>query len=108
MERNLQTIQGVLSLLAVLCIAAGWFNFLPLDIRTLLSDKIFYILVSLSFIVQGRMLKGTKFMYPMYASAALCLIGIFLPADSAASGIKTLGLLAGVIISFTSRSAARR
>lgn len=39
----------------------------------------------------------------MYAAAALCIIGAFLPEDSQFSAIKTIGLFAGVIMSIFNR-----
>ena len=108
MRQNLQAIQGVLSIIALICLAVGWFNFFPPATNDFISNKLFYVILGLSFIVQGRMLMYTKFMYPMYAAAAACIIGAFLPEESSLSFIKTLGLLAGVIISFANRTSTRR
>ncbi|MBO6186357.1 MAG: hypothetical protein J6O88_16990 [Chryseobacterium sp.] len=107
MKSNLQATQGILSILAIVCLAAGWFKIFPDNINYLLSARLFYILIGVSFIVQGRMLMHTKFMYPMYAAAGLCIIGAFLPMDSSLNIIKTIGLLGGVVISFVSRSQNR-
>ncbi|WP_315054550.1 hypothetical protein [Chryseobacterium indoltheticum] len=107
MKSNLQATQGILSILAIICLAAGWFKIFPDNINYLLSARLFYILIGISFIVQGRMLMNTKFMYPMYAAAGLCIIGAFLPMDSSLNIIKTIGLLGGVVISFVSRSQNR-
>lgn len=108
MKNNLQTAQGIISILAIICLAVGWFNILPPASEEFVSKKLFYILIGISFIVQGRLLMNTKFMYPMYIAAALCIVGAFLPAESSISGIKTIGLLAGVIISFANRSTMRQ
>lgn len=108
MRQNLQTIQGVISILAIICLAVSWFNLFSESTNFFLSSKLFYILIGISFVVQGRMLLNTKFMYPMFAAAALCIIGVFLPEDYKASSIKTAGLLIGVIISFANRSASRQ
>lgn len=107
MKNNLQAAQGIISILAIICLAIGWFNLFSNDINVFLSRRLFYILIGISFIVQGRMLMYTKFMYPMYAAAALCIIGAFLPIDSSLNVIKTIGLLGGVVISFVSRSQNR-
>lgn len=109
MRSNLQTAQGVISILAIVCLAVGWFNFFPGNINYFLSARLFYILIGISFIIQGRMLMITnpKFVYPMYSAAALCIIGAFLPIDSSVNIIKTIGLLGGVVISFVSRSQYR-
>jgi len=102
---NLQTVQGVLSILAIICLAIGWFNVFTPEINYLLSARVFYILIGISFIVQARMLSlyNLKFVYPMYAAAGLCIVGAFLPIDSGVNIIKTIGLLVGVVISFISR-----
>jgi hypothetical protein len=39
----------------------------------------------------------------MYAAAALCVVGALFPVDWKISGIKTLGLLGGIILSFSNR-----
>ncbi|MFC7347501.1 hypothetical protein ACFQO9_12300 [Chryseobacterium zhengzhouense] len=110
MRSNLQTAQGIISILAIICLAVGWFRLFPGEINYFLSARLFYILIGISFIVQGRMLMLTnpKFVYPMYAASGLCIIGAFLPIDSSLNIIKTIGLLGGVIISFVSRSQYRK
>lgn len=101
--RNQQSIQGIISIIALLCLAAGWFNLFSPEINTLLSRKIFYVLIGVSFFIQAPLLTNKNFMYAMYAAAAVCVIGAFLPADSKLSGIKTIGLLAGIILSLSNR-----
>jgi hypothetical protein len=108
MNQNLQTAQGAISILAVVCLAIGWFNLFSPEINDILSKRIFYIIVGVSFILQAPLLINRKFVYPMYVAAALCIIGAFLPFDSKLTGMKTLGLLGGVIISFSNRSNYRR
>jgi cellulose synthase/poly-beta-1,6-N-acetylglucosamine synthase-like glycosyltransferase len=103
MKQNLQTTQGVISILAIVCLAIGWFNLFSPEVNALLSKRIFYIIVGISFILQAPLLVNKKFVYPMYAAAALCIIGAFLPYESKISGMKTLGLLAGVILSLSNR-----
>ncbi|MEG0761025.1 hypothetical protein SAMN05421796_101429 [Chryseobacterium piscicola] len=104
MKNNLQAAQGVLSIVALLCIVAGWFHIFPENINQFLSKRIFYVLVGISFILQAPFVGNKNFIYPMYAAAALCIIGAFLPYDSLYNYIKTIGLLAGIIISFSNRS----
>ncbi len=107
--QNLQTAQGVISILAVVCLAVGaWFKLFSPEVNDILSKRIFYIIVGISFILQAPLLANKKFVYPIYAAAALCIIGAFLPYDSKLAGMKTLGLLVGVIISFSNRSNFRR
>ncbi|MFP3592327.1 hypothetical protein [Chryseobacterium sp. SIMBA_038] len=108
MNQNLQTAQGAISILAVVCLAIGWFNLFSPEVNAILSKRIFYIVVGVSFILQAPLLVNRNFVYPMYIAAALCIIGAFLPYDSRVSGMKTLGLLAGVIISFSNRPNFRK
>ncbi|ANF50932.1 hypothetical protein A0O34_10560 [Chryseobacterium glaciei] len=108
MNQNLQTAQGAISILAVVCLAIGWFNLFSPEVNAILSKRIFYIVVGISFILQAPLLVNRNFVYPMYIAAALCIIGAFLPYDSRISGMKTLGLLAGVIISFSNRPNFRK
>jgi len=106
-NNNLQMAQGVISVLAILCLVVGWFHLFSPEVNDILSRKLFYLLIGLSFILQAPLLLNEKFKYPMYGAAALCIIGAFLPIDSNLSFIKTIGLLGGVIISFSNRSASR-
>ncbi len=106
--RNQQSIQGILSIIALLCLAAGWFNLFSPDINNLLSRKIFYVLIGISFFLQAPFMTNKNFMYGMYAAAGLCIIGAFFPVEWKISGIKTLGLLAGIILSFTNRPTYRQ
>ncbi|KPH12052.1 MULTISPECIES: hypothetical protein [Chryseobacterium] len=101
--RNQQTIQGIISVIAVICLAAGWFNIFSPDVSNLLSKRVFYIIIGISFVLQAPFLSNKNFIYPMYAAAGLCIIGAFLPLDSRLAGMKTLGLLGGIILSFSNR-----
>lgn len=103
MKNQQQSLQGILSIAAIICMAVGWFNLFSPAINELLSRKVFYILIGASFFVQAPSLSNKNFMYGMYAAAALCVIGAFLPANSNLSMLKTIGLLGGIIISFTNR-----
>ncbi|MBQ0151426.1 MAG: hypothetical protein KBS61_00850 [Chryseobacterium sp.] len=107
MRNNLQVAQGVVSVMAIVCIMIGWFKVFSPEMNDLISNKLFYILIGLSFILQAPLLPNAKFVYPMYGAALLCIVGAFLPLDSSIGIIKTIGLLGGVIISFASRSASR-
>ncbi|SIP91459.1 hypothetical protein SAMN05880574_10282 [Chryseobacterium sp. RU37D] len=106
--RNQQSIQGILSVVALLCLAAGWFNLFSQEINDLLSRKVFYVLIGVSFFLQAPLLTNKNFVYAMYAAAAICVIGAFLPQDSKLSSLKTIGLLAGIILSFVNRPTYRQ
>ncbi|MEY8761564.1 hypothetical protein [Chryseobacterium tongliaoense] len=101
--KNQQTIQGVISVVALICLAAGWFNFFSPEVSNILSRRVFYILIGISFAIQAPFLSNRNFVYPMYAAAALCIIGAFLPLESRLAGMKTLGLLGGIILSLSNR-----
>ena len=107
--KNLQMAQGIISLLAILCLVVGWFNLFPSqEINDIISNKLFYLLIGLSFILQAPLLSNSKFTYPMYGAAALCIVGAFIPLGHDLSFIKTVGLFGGVIITFANRSASRQ
>lgn len=101
--QNQQTIQGILSIAALVCLAAGWFNLFSPEINIILSRKFFYYLIGASFFVQAPLLTNKNFTYAMYAAALLCIVGATLPEDSKLSILKTIGLLGGIALSFTSR-----
>ena len=103
MKTNTQTIQGILSIAALLCLVVGFFNLFTPEINDLLYNKLFYILIGVSFFFQAPTLANKNLLYPMYAAAALCIIGAFLPKDSQFAMIKTIGLFAGVILSVFNR-----
>ena len=103
MRTNTQTIQGILSIAALLCLVVGFFNLLAPEINDLLYNKLFYVLIGVSFFFQAPTLANKNLLYPMYAAAALCIIGAFLPKDSQFAMIKTIGLFAGVILSIFNR-----
>ena len=103
MNTNTTTIQGILSIGALICLAVGFFNLLSPELNNLLYNKIFYILIGASFFQQAPTLTNKNFLYPMYVAAGLCIIGAFLPTDSQYSNIKTIGLFAGVILSIFNR-----
>ncbi|WP_312171789.1 hypothetical protein [Chryseobacterium sp.] len=100
---NQQTIQGVLSIVALLCLVVGWFDLFSPDINILLSRRVFYVLIGISFFLQAPLMTTKNFMYAMYAAAGLCVLGALFPVDWKISGIKTLGLLGGIILSFSNR-----
>lgn len=108
MMQNSQRIQGVLSILALICLAVGWFNLFPPQITELLYQRFFYILIGLSFIFQAQSFVNQKFVYLMYIAAGLCILGSFLPFDSQFARIKTIGLFTGVIVSIFNRPRAKR
>ncbi|KFF75892.1 hypothetical protein HX13_02650 [Chryseobacterium sp. P1-3] len=103
MQNQQQSIQGILSIAALVCLAIGWFNLFSPEINHLLSRKVFYVLIGASFFIQAPLLINKNFVYAMYAAAAICVIGAFLPESSGLSSLKTIGLLAGIILSLTNR-----
>ncbi len=100
---NKQSLQALVSLVALVCLLAGWFNFFTPEINELLSQKIFYMLIGVSFILMAPTLSNGNFIYPMYLCAAMCIIGAFLPEESRFGMMKTIGLFAGVVISIFNR-----
>lgn len=102
-EQQQRSIQGILSIAALICMAIGWFNLFSPAINHLLSARVFYVLIGASFLIQAPLLTNKNFMYAMYAAAGACILGAFLPADSKLSVLKTIGLLAGVILSISNR-----
>ncbi|WP_426476342.1 hypothetical protein ACP3T3_13370 [Chryseobacterium sp. CBSDS_008] len=101
--QNQQSIQGILSIAALICLAVGWFNLFSPEINHLLSRKVFYVLIGASFFIQAPLLTNKNFVYAMYAAAAICVLGAFIPEDSKLSALKTVGLLAGIILSLSNR-----
>ena len=108
MNTNTQTIQGILSIGAILCLVVGFFNLFSPEINDLLYNKLFYILIGVSFFFQAPTLGNKNLLYLMYAAAALCVIGAFLPKESQFGMIKTIGLFAGVILSIFNRPKVSR
>jgi hypothetical protein len=103
MRDNQQTIQGIISVVAIICLATGWFNFFSPEVNDILSKRVFYIIIGISFAIQAPFLSNRNFVYPMYAAAGLCIVGAFLPLESRLAGMKTLGLLGGIILSLSNR-----
>lgn len=101
--RNQQTIQGIISVIAVICLAAGWVNIFSPEVSNILSKRVFYVIIGISFVLQAPFLSNKNFIYPMYAAAGLCIIGAFMKTDSQLEMIKTIGLFAGVLLSIFSR-----
>lgn len=101
MTQNSSKIQGILSIVALVCLAAGWLNLFSPQINHILYNIIFYIAIGLSFFFAAKMYPNKNHQYIAYAAAALCIIGPFLPANL--SFIKTIGLFTGVILSFVAR-----
>ncbi|KQT24695.1 hypothetical protein ASG22_11940 [Chryseobacterium sp. Leaf405] len=107
--RNQQSTQGILSIIALLCLAVGWFNLFSPEINVLLSRKVFYILIGASFFLQAPFMKNQNFTYAMYAAAAVCVLGgLLIPIGSKLETIKTIGLLGGIILSIVSRPSYRQ
>ncbi|ASW75557.1 hypothetical protein IQ37_09320 [Chryseobacterium piperi] len=106
--KNQQTIQGVISVIALICLAVGWFNLFSPEVNEILSRRVFYIVIGISFIIQAPFLSNRNFVYGMYAAAGLCIIGAFLPLESRLAGMKTIGLLGGILFSLAGRSRQSR
>ena len=103
MQNQQQSIQRILSIAALICLAVGWFNLFSPEINHLLSRKVFYVLIGASFFIQAPLLTNKNFVYAMYAAAAVCVVGAFIPENSNLSAIKTIGLLGGIILSLSNR-----
>lgn len=103
MKTNTSTIQGVLSIAALICLVAGFFKIFSPEINEFLYNRLFYLLIGMSFFFQAPTLSNRNFLYPMYAAAALCVVGAFMRQDSQLEIIKTIGLFAGVILSIVGK-----
>ncbi|MGV8914219.1 MAG: hypothetical protein ACOH1X_02095 [Kaistella sp.] len=103
MNTNTQTLQGILSIAALICLVVGFFNLFTPEVNDILYNRIFYILIGASFFLQAPTLTNKNFLYPMYLAAGMCILGAFLPTDSEFTMVKTIGLFAGVILSIFSR-----
>lgn len=101
--KNAYAIQGILSIAALICLAIGWFDLFSAEINDFLYNKLFYILIGASFFFFAPLLTNRKYVYPMYIAAILCIVGAFIPLENRFSAVKTIGLLAGVIISLFNR-----
>lgn len=96
-------VQGIISIAALCCFLTGWFNLFSPEINELLSKKVFYVLIGVSFILMAPTLSNRNFVYPMYVAAALCIVGAFIPPENRLSIIKTIGILSGFIMSIFNR-----
>ncbi len=100
---QLQSLQAIVSVGALLCLLTGWFNFFSPEINAFLYHKLFYVLIGISFALMAPVISNPKFKIPMYIAAALCVIGIFFPDESQFAALKTIGLFAGVLLSLFNR-----
>lgn len=103
MNNQQKSLQGILSIAALICLAVGWFNLFSPQINHLLSRKVFYVLIGASFFIQAPLFLNKNLSYAMYGAALICIVGAFLPDDSKLSVIKTLGLLGGILLSLANR-----
>ena len=101
---NYQKLQLGLSVLALVCLLTGWLQIFPQVVNDFLYNKLFYIVIALTFVIQAPNLPKRGFVYPMYLAALMCIVGAFIPEDSQLGSVKTIGLFAGVIISVFNRS----
>lgn len=106
--KNNATLQGIVSIAALACLLIGWFNMFSPEMNDFLYQKMFYALIGVSFLLQAPSLANPKYIYPMYAAAALCIIGAVLPDSLGLSFLKTIGLFGGVIISLIGRPRVQR
>ena len=100
---NFRIGNGIVSVGILFCLIVGWFNLFSPEINDIIYRRVFYVLIGVAFAIQSRLLTNPKMVYPLYAAAALCVIGAFMPFESKFSVIKTIGILAGIIITFTNR-----
>ena len=100
---RLRAINGILSVTVLLCLVVGWTEPFSPELNDLIYHKLFYLLIGVSFVIQSKMMDKKNMQYMMYAAAALCIIGAYLPIDSQYSYIKTIGLFGGVILSVINR-----
>ncbi|MGX9985298.1 hypothetical protein [Soonwooa purpurea] len=102
--KNLMAIQAGVSFAALACLLVGWIQPFSPEINNFIYNKLFYILVGASFALQAPTLANQRFKIPMYIAAGLCIVGVFLPTETRLAGIKTIGLVAGVIMSLFGRN----
>ncbi|MGL6038331.1 MAG: hypothetical protein ACRC0E_05530 [Soonwooa sp.] len=102
--KNLMAIQAGVSFAALACLLVGWIQPFSPELNNIIYNQLFYILVGASFVLQAPTLANPKFKIPMYIAAGLCIVGAFLPVETKLSGIKTIGLIAGVIMSLFGRN----
>lgn len=104
--QNTQSIQGILSIGALICLAVGWFNLFSPQLNHILYNIVFYVFIGLSFYFAASSYPNKNYQYISYVAAALCIVGAFLPTNLAF--LKTIGLFAGVILTFVARPQPRR
>lgn len=68
MQNQQQSIQGILSIAALICLAVGWFNLFSPEINHLLSRKVFYVLIGASFFIQAPSVAFGKTMALLFFS----------------------------------------
>lgn len=102
--KNLMAAQAAVSVAAIACLVIGWFNLLSPEINDFISNKLFYILVGVSFMLQAFTMSNQMFKMLMFVAAGLSIVGSFLPVESNLAYMKTIGLIGGVIISLFGRN----
>lgn len=102
--KNLMAAQAGVSIAAIACLVIGWIQPFSPEINNFIYNKLFYVLVGVSFILQAPTLANPKFKIPMYIAAALSIVATILPEDSGLSMLKTIGLISGVVISLFGRN----
>lgn len=96
-------INGYVSIAMLACIIIGFFNLLSPELNNFIYRRLFYVLVGVSFFLQTFFIPNKKLVYALYAATALCVIGAFMPLGTNLEGLKTVGLIVGVIITLFNR-----
>ncbi|MGS0748387.1 hypothetical protein [Halpernia sp. GG3] len=75
MNNQLST-QAILSIGALACLIIGWLHPFSEPINSFIFNQLFYLLIGASFFFQAPTLSNPKLIYPMYAAAVFCIVGI--------------------------------
>jgi hypothetical protein len=88
-------------------LVVGWTKPFSFDLNVLIYNRLFYILIAIGFFLQTRIFAYNSYkLYISYAAIALCIIGAILPLESPWSAMKSIGLFAGIIVTFFNRRTA--
>lgn len=104
--QKLKTYNSIVSILALLCLAVGWIKPFNFEMNVMIYNRLLYIFFGIGFLLQTKISLNPKMIYPMYAAACLCIFGAFLPLEGQWKAIKSIGLFAGIIITFFNRRKA--
>jgi hypothetical protein len=102
--QKIKQYNAILSVLILLCLVVGWTKPFSYDLNVMIYNRLFYLLIGVSFFLQTKMMVYTpKVLYIMYAAIALCSIGALLPLEGYASVVKAIGLMIGIAVSIFNR-----